>query len=355
MQTKRLLLSVGLLVPALLAFRLPAPRVRFAPAEASSCVKTFESKGEFTLDNMSMTMNGQELPTPLEMSMSVTSNQKIVVTDEYVSLRDGAPKKLKRRFDEIGNDTAVSFKVDVAGQSQSNDKTVQSKSDLIGKTVVFAWEDDAYKKSFEPAEDNAALLDPLEEDMDLRVLLPQGEVKEGEEWPIDVKKLVPILVPGGNLTLKPTESEGDDGGMGPMSGMGGNMSEWLSDLLEGEAKAKFLGERSVDGGKFAAIHVTIKIKSSKDISELVQEQLSKSKLPQVEAMHLDSMDVDLDLEGEGELLWDLAKGHAHSFELSGPAHMNMDMAMKLTAQGQSMNMQQIMQMSGTTNITAKFE
>ncbi|MFN0242815.1 MAG: hypothetical protein ACKVWV_07985 [Planctomycetota bacterium] len=354
MQTKRLLLSVGLLVPALLAFRLPAAKVRFAPAEGSSTVKTFESKGEFTLDSMSMTMNGSEMPE-MDMSMTVTSNQKIVVTDDYVALREGGTKTLKRRFDEIGNETAIAFKVEAMGQSQSNDKTVQSKSELTGKTVVFSWDDDSYKKAFDPAEDNETLLEGLDEDMDLRVLLPKNEVKEGEEWTLDVKTLVPLLVPGGNLSLKPEDSdEGDDMGMG-MPGMGGNMSEWLSDLLEGDAKAKFLGERTVDDTKVAAIQVTIKIKSSKDISALVQEQLEKSKLPAVDSMNLDSMDVELEIEGEGELLWDLAKGRAHSFELSGPARMTMDMSMKLGVQGQTMSMQQSMQMSGTTNVTAKFE
>ncbi len=357
MHTKKLLLLAALTAPALLALDWPGSRVKFAPAEGSSSVKTFENKGEFTLDNMSMTMNGNEMPS-MEVDMTVTSDQKIVVTDEYISNRDGSSKKLKRRFDELGNDTDVAFKMEMMGQSQNNDKNIKAKSELAGKTVIFTWDDDdkSYKRAFDPAEENEELLAKLDEDMDLRALLPQGEVKAGDQWDIDVKSLVTVLAPGGNMQFVP-ESDGadDDMGMGNMAGMG-SMSDWLSEMLEGEAKGKFEGERDADGQKLAVIHVSIKIKSAKDITELVSEQMKKGKTPPgVESMSFDSMDIEFEMEGEGELLWDLSKGRAHSFELSGPAHMNMDMAMKLTAGGQSLSLEQSMQMSGTTNLNVKFE
>jgi len=46
-------------------------------------------------------------------------------------------------------------------------------------------------------------------------------------------------------------------------------------------------------------------------------------------MTVDHMDIDYKLEAEGTLLWDIAGGHAHSFDMSGPSHVTMDMAMKL--------------------------
>ena len=43
-------------------------------------------------------------------------------------------------------------------------------------------------------------------------------------------------------------------------------------------------------------------------------------------------------------------------ELSGPVHINMDMAMKISPPGQgAMSLEQRMEMSGTTNVSAKFE
>ena len=74
MDTKKLLLLAALCTPALLAFAPSeigtANRVRFAPAEGSSLTKTFENKGEFSLDHMAMTINGQENPTMPQMTMT---------------------------------------------------------------------------------------------------------------------------------------------------------------------------------------------------------------------------------------------------------------------------------------------
>ena len=62
------------------------------------------------------------------------------------------------------------------------------------------------------------------------------------------------------------------------------------------------------------------------------------------------MDVDYKLDAEGTLMWDIAAGHAHSFEMSGPSHANMDMAMKLSPGGQKMSLEYGMELSGTTSL-----
>jgi hypothetical protein len=356
MNTKKLLLLTALCTPALLAFALPASRVRFAPTEGSSLTKTFENKGEFSLDHMSMTINGQESPAMPQMTMTLNTGQKVTVSDEYVSNREGAPKKLKRHYDELGSDVAMSMKMEVMGESHDQDKNVKAKSQLAGKTVMFTWDADSkeYKKAFDPAEDNADLLKGLKEDMDLRALLPENEVKEGDEWDINVKGLASVMGPGGNLSLVPDDK---DGGMDPgmTSGMS-SMSEMLGDMLEGEAKGKFTGMREVGGAKMAVIKVTVKISSSKDMTDIVGEAMKKTKMPAEMEMKFDHMDIDLKIEGEGELLWNVAAGHAHSFELSGPVHINMDMAMKISPPGQgAMSLEQRMEMSGTSNISAKFD
>lgn len=357
MNTKKLLLLTALCTPALLAFALPGSRVRFAPAEGSSLTKTFENKGEFSLDHMSMTINGQENPAMPQMSMTFNTDQKIVVTDDYISNRDGAPKKLKRRFDELGSNVSMSMKMEVMGESHDQDKSVKAKSQLAGKTILFTWDADAkeYKTAFDPAEDNADLLKGVKEDMDLRALLPENEVKEGEEWDINVKGLASIFGPGGNLSLVPDEKDAEGMDPGMTSGMS-SMSEMLGDLLEGEAKGKFTGMREVSGTKMAVIKVTVKISSSKDMTDVVAEAMKKTKMPAEMEMKFDHMDIDLKIECEGELVWDLAAGHAHSLELSGPVHINMDMAMKISPPGQgAMSLEQRMEMSGTSSLNAKFD
>jgi hypothetical protein len=348
----RFLLSAVLLVPALLPNHVSPDRIRFAPTEGSSVTKTFENKAEFTLQNMSLTINGQDSPTKPEMEMTITSNQKVVVSDEYVSNRDGAPKKLRRSYDELGSTVSIAMKMAMMGNSQNKDQSSTGESELQGKKVLFTWDPDKseYHKTFEPALDKDSLLKDLEEDMDLRILLPKEEVKEGASWEIeDVKAFASVLAPGGNLSIVPKDMGSEEMSMG-MPGMG-SMGDWLRGALEGSAKATFTGVREVDGAKMAVIKVEAKITVSKDMTDIVQDAMKKAKLPpEAGDLSIDHMDVDYKLDAEGTLMWDIAAGHAHSFEMSGPSHANMDMAMKLSPGGQKMSLEYGMELSGTTSL-----
>src|SRR5258705_6418050 len=298
---------------------------------------------------MSLTMNGQDSPAKPEMEMTITSDQKVVVTDDYVKNRDGAPKKLRRSYDELGNSVTIAMKMAMMGQSSNKDQNLTGESELQGKKVVFTWDDDKseYKKAFDPALDKDSLLKDLEEDMDLRALLPKDEVKQGDSWDVDVKALGSVLAPGGNLSILPKEMSSDEMAMG-MPGMG-SMADWLRGSLECDAKATFASVRDVDGVKMAVIKLTTKITVSKDMTEMVQEAMKKAKLPpEAGELSIDHMDVDYKLEAEGELVWDIAGGHMHSFDMSGPSHVNMDMAMKMSPGGQKMTIEYGMELSGTT-------
>lgn len=375
---KTLLLSCAVLVPALPIasairaertasaaepirvaaepIRFAAERIRFAPAAGTKVTKTIENKAEMTLDDMSMKINGQPPPMQPEIEMTMTIGQKIVVTDEYVDLRDGAPKKLKRHYDELANDVTGSTKFEMMGQTQSSDQNQKGESDLEGKTVVFTWDEDEseYVKAFDPAEEKEDLLKDLEEDTDLRALLPTGDVKAGDEWSIDVKTLVSVVAPGGNHSIMSKEIADAQMGMS-MAGMG-SMSDFLGELLEGEAKGVFTGTREVDGVKLAAIKISFKLTTSKDMTEIVKEAMKNAPMPaEVGEIDFDHMDVDMKMESEGELLWDLTANHARSFSMSGPVTVKMDMGMKMDVQGQSMGFEQTMEMSGTSNMSATYE
>jgi hypothetical protein len=356
MKNKILLLAPALALPALLAFRSAPAMVNFAPAEGSVATKTFESIVELTLDSMDMTLNGQESPMVPDMDMSMTSKLKVAVTDEYVALRENAPKKLRRTFDDLGNSMSMSMQVEVMGNSNSSDKTVESESELEGKTVVFTWNEDEgkYTKAFESEGEDEEQLEGVLEDMDLRALLPKGEVAEGDTWNIDVKGLLPILSPGGDLKLVPTEA--DDMMEGGMPGVG-SMSDWIGDLLEGEATGTFVGMREVDGVKVAVIKVEVDIQSARDMTSLVLDALENADMPpEVQNMEFEHVDVEFELEGEGELLWDASAGRARSFHMSGPTRVQMDMGMSIEVPGQgSMAIEQVMEMSGTSNISVTFE
>jgi hypothetical protein len=352
----RMSLIAALLVPALLSSHVPVDRIRFAPAEGSSAKKIFENTAEFTLDHLSLSMNGQESPMQPEMEMTLNSKQRVIVIDEYISVRDGSPKKLRRTYDELSNGVTMARKMEMMGQSQTQDQDTKCESELQGKKVTFTWDDEKgeYTKAFSSTEGKDSLLKDLDEDMDLRALLPKSEVKVGEEWDIEVGSLASVLAPGGNLSIVPTDMDSDQMAMG-MPGMG-SMSDWLRGSLEGTATGTFVSTKEIDGVKVAVLRITAKITVSKDMTDIVADAMKNAKLPpEARGLDVDHMDIDYKFEGEGELVWDLSAGRARAFSFSGPSHLNMDMAMKLEAQGNQMSIEYGMEMTGTTSFTLEVE
>ena len=72
-------------------------------------------------------------------------------------------------------------------------------------------------------------------------------------------------------------------------------------------------------------------------------------------MEVGSMDLALELEGEGTLLWNLSAGCAHSFEMTSDFGLQMDIAMSISASGMDMDIEQSMEFSGSLTSTASVE
>ncbi len=354
-----LLLSACAL-PVALAFTAPKTTVAFAPSEGTSLTKTFTSEVDLALDDMSMTMNGEELPIEMEMDMNVTAVTSMSVTDKYEAMGEGSPLRLVRVYDEIGATTSMSMEISVMGQQQSQDEDLDSSSDLEGETVVFEWSKDesSYKVSFpEDSEGDEELLEGLSENMDFRALLPTGDVSEGDEWEIKVAGLIDVLTPGGNLKLVPEDMTPEMQQM--MGGMGGNgmgsMQDWLEGELEGTATGKFAGMREIDGAEYALIEVTISIETAVDMTDKMMEAMDEMEMPQGAEMEFDHLDLEFQMEAEGQLFWDIKAGHFYSFELTGSTGILVDTGMAMNMGDQEMSIENTVEMSGTITMGAKAE
>jgi hypothetical protein len=278
--------------------------------------------------------------------MDMAMESTVGVTDTYDSISRGKPTKLTRTFDEISTEMDISMVVDAMGQVQEENPTGSGSSDLEGETVVFTWDadDDEYVVSFPEDEGDDDLLENLVEDMDLRALLPKGEVSEGDSWDVDLVALVDILGPGGDLKLD-FNMDGQEVSGGPPPEMMVNFREMMGDMLEGEATATFAGMTEVDGARLAVIEIEIEIDTAKDMSELIMELMGEE-LPEGMDFNLDRVDVEFAYEASGQCLWNVAGGHAHSLSLEGEAVIAMDMEINMDFGGQSMAMEMSMEMSG---------
>lgn len=352
MKNSTTLVATALLAPVLLAFLPTADKVAFTAEEGLSVTRVFETKTAMTLDDMEMTMNGQPFPMEIEMDMNMNMSSTIAVTDEYGASAEGRPSRLTRSFDELTQLTEISVENDMMPDG-GMDNSIDAESQLEGKTVVFTWnaDEEAFEKAYD-GEGEEDLLEGLEEDMDLRRLLPSEDVSEGDTWEIDVKVLRSVMSPGGNLALLP-----DDDAMGGMEGMPGmdnmsNLNSMFEDLIEGEASGEYKGTREVDGVRCGVIQVKVDVSASADMSDQVADAMEG--LPdEMGEMSIDNMDMEVQVEGEGTLLWDLAAGVPHSFELNGEMSMTLDMGFSISMGEQDMSMEQMLDMSGSFTTTLK--
>jgi hypothetical protein len=341
------LLLLTLAVPALVSLAVPGDRLHFAPEAGTELTKSFNTTVELSLDEMRMVMNGEEQdPSMFEMEMTMTNSSEYSWTDTYMSLGEGRPTQLVRSFDTLSNMTTTSQSNQFTG---SVDFDVSSTSELDGVSIVFTWneEDGEFVASFpEDEEGDADLLEDLTEDTDLRGFLPEGAVAEGDTWSADPGYLINLLGPGGNLKLVPNEEDLPDGA-GPQPGSDLSFNEMLGEI-EGEVTCEYKGLRDVDGHKLASIAIEIDVSSANDLTELIKKKMEEIDLSaQGVEMDFQSADVELAVEGEGTLLWDVEGGFFSSFEFSGDMSQTMDMAMSMNTPGGDMDIEQTMEMSGT--------
>lgn len=336
--------------PLLLSGERRGTKIAFSVEPGSTITKTYETETELTLDNFDMTMNGQEPPMMPGMDMSVHGVVTLEVEDTYSKVADGRPTMLTRSFETLSGTSDVVMELDIMGEIQNMDMSMEMNSVLEGEAVEFVWnEEEGAHDVVLPA--GSALEDEdvegLIEDMDFRILLPAEEVDEGDEWEVPLAAVHSILAPGGDTKLIPEEMEEELSSLGGGSEMG-SASDFFNEDVEGEFIATFDGMRKTDDGEVAVIKFTFELSNAVDLTEATRASLEDAELPEgVGEMEVEHVDLEIAYEGEGELTWDLDAGHFRTFTASGDFEMLMDQGMSINAMGQEMSIEQTLEFSGS--------
>jgi len=352
--------AIALFTGALLAVSAPISLEgpSFGPEEGSSLSRTFATELDLQLDSFSLQVNGEDMTGMMgDFEFSMRNEAEITVSDTFVGLGDGQPTKLERTFDELEASTVIS----VMAMMGQEDQSMSSESELEGKTVVFEWDDDEedYKVTWEDGEEDEEVLGGLTEDMDLRALLPDGEVSKGDSWTIELSELTSLATPGGNLKMVPEdmdEAEGMDADM--LDGMRDQFGDQFAELFEGECTCTFKEVREVDGEEIAEITVEVEIASAANVADMLMEFINGmtselgGEAPEVD---IESADINLDFTGEGTLLWNLGGGHASGFDMSGEAIFGIDLAVVVEAPDGSQTIEASIEMSGSYQHEAEME
>jgi hypothetical protein len=319
--------------PLFVASHAPATKIAFTAGEGTTLTKIFTSRLELELDEMRVLRDGQEPDGLPELEMRVTTDLDVVVKDEYLALENGTPRKLRRSFETIDVATLMAMEVNLQGQTNNQDSTVQAGSELQGETIEFTWnaETKEYDVAFVEEEGDKELLVGLFEDMDLRAFLPGREVEVGDEWEVEPREIATVMAPGGDLKLVPEELAYD---MSGMSGQMGELSDWFDENLQGKVSCRLTEVRTEGDNRIAVIAIELKLENDVDLTEMAQEELENVELPpgagEIEVEH---MQIDLRIEGEGVLLWDLGAGHFHALDVESDFEMKMDIGVSLELPG----------------------
>jgi hypothetical protein len=340
----RTLLAFAALSPLVLTTGWSAESVTYGPKAGSTLTKHAAIGGELELEDMSLEVNGQDLSEMAQVQMAMKIELKVSVTDRYEAVADGRPTKLVRTFDEVSSNTHTSGNNPMAG---SEEKDTPLESELEGKSVAFTWDGDAYEVTFEgEAQGDEELLTGLEEDLDLRGFLPSSEVSKGDKWNVPSEAVKRVLAPGGDVKLRP-EGGGDSDPMGAFS------QNDLIGELSGTFEATYGGTRDEDGVKVAVIQLSIEAHSAQDLSSRLDEmrEQMKESLPEGVSVELEAMDMEYELEAEGELLWNLETGLVHALQLSGDLRLLMDQSMSMKMGEESQDMDISMTFTGNQTLT----
>ena len=318
--------ALFLAAPLLLALAIPADELEFHPKAGAELKKELKLTIELKPEKIDFTVNGESMPPENLGGFGDTAMQvtlAVDVTDKYVQSKEGRPTDLLRTFDSL----ALSYE---AGE----DKGDAPKFDqLEGKTVRFKWngDSDSYEKSFHESKGDDALLEHLSEDMDCRPLLPAKKVSEGDSWELTGDKIQALFLPGGVPGEIASGSDKDDA-KAAFEELRSALGKFQEEL---KVQCKYKGSHEDGGVRVGEVDFTFASKGKADLSHLIQTlgAMEESDIhPDVDA------NADVDLQGSGVLLWDLADGRVHAFTMHAEAGFDLDVKSSFDIDGESVQM-----------------
>ena len=189
--TSRFLLTALISTPLLVALEPRADDVSFRPENGSSLTKEYTIDLNIALGDITAYFDGQDLSESVPADFELLAELALSVTDEYVRTVEGIPHELIRTFDSM----------ELYWEAADESGEAEDFGELEGKSVKFEWneEDENYDVSYHESDGDEELLQGLGPDMDLRVLLPDGDVSEGDTWSIEADDLASVFFFGTNF------------------------------------------------------------------------------------------------------------------------------------------------------------
>jgi hypothetical protein len=323
MRTRRLWIPTLLSMAVTVAFVAPGDSLTFQVKAKSKLTKIFETKAELASVNFSISVDGEDAHGGVDgPKIEIKDEERMEMTDEYLSVADGRATKLQRTFVKLSGDSLETTSMPEGSGMKDREVKAEKESPFDGKVVVFTWKDDAYTAAWAEGEKgDDDLLEDLEGDTDLVGFLPSKSVSEGDTWDLEAKFFNKVTSPSGRLRLR-AKREGKDQ-------EDASIQEEIEKNIEGGGKATYQGTREVDGVKVGVIEVTADLSSHGSVE--VEER---------------ETGIEYEVTYSGEALWDLEAGHLRSLKLKGEVKFSMDLKLTKEFNGESHELHQKVEFAG---------
>ena len=333
---KRIALGLAVLLPLTAAFAPRGTAITFAPKEGSSLTKTYNQVLNAELAELSISFNGEEMEMEEQPELSISSVEKIVLTDTYDAVDEGRATKLTRVFDELSRGRTQTF-------GDESDET-EEVSELEGLTVLFTWdgEEETYTAAFQEEDKDADkdLLADLFGDADMLGFLPTDEVEVDDTWSVELIDYRRLFSPSGELVFMNEDGESNKD----------EIDELLDDNLDGEIECTFTGIEDVDGTQMAVIAFTIELDSEAETSDALEPPYGD--MPPGTA----TRKITTESEYEGTLYFNLAAGHISSATIVGETSFTVEEGVDFELpDGETFSQVQTMVFDGEVEVDITFE
>lgn len=335
-------LPLGLAVAAVPIVASIAADLFFHPADGTSLERRMEVYLSADLDDFEMNVMGQTMG-PEEMGGDIeqmAGEVEIAFTtmDEITKAVRGRTIEMVRTFEEMTVD----------GEEPEG-------ADDGPRQVRFTWSEDEGRHTIEVLDEDADDDDiemartMLSEDMSLRLLLPEGEVAEGDTWSVALgaEGMLNLFFPGVRLDGVPDLAERAAAEEEPEA------AEFAREAVElliasfddSSIDVTYVGNEEVDGKQMARLDLTTEFLASFDPSDMIERAAAMDdEAPDMSA----SVEVVVAGNGQGHLLWNTTSNHLHSLTLEGDWTFDLeaDITMTMEEMGE-MPMNGIAAWSGT--------
>ncbi|MFT4648974.1 MAG: hypothetical protein ACI9X4_002208 [Glaciecola sp.] len=301
----------------------PATDLTFSPAESTTLTKNFSVSVDFALDDLVLTMNGNEMdPGIMGIDLDDASGEvsaSLSFTDEYVAMKGSQATELKRTFSSMTAEY----------QTGSGESGSENNDEVEGKTIVFKMDAESgeYSMTDEEGEELEEGMEMMSIDTDLTIFLPAGPVEVDSSWTVEGKDLLGILVPGINIDKAMAkideEAANNDAPFAPSDFM-----DFMEEL--GSIECTYNGTKEIDGVTLQVISLVPTMDKTIDLTDTLADIIDEASGGQ--EMEI-SMSVTLEGTGSGQILWDASTGHFRDYTMDMQISALMDGSG--SAQGQS--------------------